>query len=361
LHYSSAPQYCCFFFGASSIRGAIFTRMPQTGNGLFTASFRGALLRWFQQRGRDLPWRRSRDPYAILVSEIMLQQTTVAAVIPYYKEWLRRFPTLRALARAEESQVLHAWQGLGYYARARNLHRCAQIIRFGGRLPADVTQLRSLPGLGRYTAHAIAVFAFDQPLPIVEANTARVLARLLNIRDSIDSASGREKLWSASARLVPKSGARDFQSAMMDLGALVCIAGQPRCGICPIQKFCAAPDPQSLPVKRRRPAMISLAESHVFIQWQNKILLQQCRTRWRGMWKLPRITSPQDDPIYAARFPFTRHQITLRVFRGKMHRRKSGERWFPIRQLEKIPIPSPHRRAISSIIASEVRNAAKSA
>lgn len=300
--------------------------MPPTGNDSSTAAFRRPLLRWFRQHGRDLPWRRSRDPYAILVSEIMLQQTTVSAAVPYYNRWLRRFPTLRLLASVSESDVMHAWQGLGYYSRARNLRRCAQVsVRdFSGQLPRDVSQLRSLPGVGRYTSNAVAVFAFDQPLPIVEANTARVLARLFNIRDSIDSTAGREKLWSASARLVPKLGARHFQSAMMDLGALVCIAGQPRCGICPIKKFCAAPDPQSLPVKRRRPAMISLAESHAFIHRQNRILLQQCRTRSRGMWKLPQITLPRHDPIYVARSPFTHHQVALRVFREKTRRRKSG-------------------------------------
>lgn len=312
---------------------------------------RRALSNWFQKNKRDLPWRRTRDPYAILVSEIMLQQTTVTAAIPYYKNWLRRFPTLRSLARANESQALHAWQGLGYYSRARNLHRSARIcaMRFGARLPEDVTTLRSLPGIGRYTANAVAVFAFDRPLPVVEANTARVLARLFNIRQPIDSSPGREKLWTASARLLPKSGARDFQSAMMDLGALVCVAGKPRCGICPIKKFCAATEPNSLPIKRNRPAIIPLVESHALIARENMILLEQCRSRWRGMWMLPAINSPVVHSIYDARFPFTHHKITLRIFRAKMRPRKVSERWFRLQQLERIPIPSPHRRAISAL------------
>ncbi len=219
-------------------------------------ALRSALAKWFRTNKRDLLWRRTCDPYAILVSEIMLQQTAVATVIPYYTRWLRRFPTLRSLARATESEVLHAWQGLGYYSRARNLHRCAKmsVTGFCASLPTEISELRALPGIGRYTANAVAVFAFDQSLAIVEANTARVLARLFNIRESIDTTGGREKLWNASARLVPKSGTCEFQSAMMDLGALVCTARQPRCGICPIKGFCTAPDPHSLSGETRPPS-----------------------------------------------------------------------------------------------------------
>src|SRR5438874_3126820 len=230
-------------------------------------ALRRALAIWFRKNQRDLPWRRTHDPYAVLVSEIMLQQTNVATVLAYYKRWLRRFPTLSSLARASEEQVLHAWQGLGYYSRARNLHRCAKIsvARFSGKLLSNAAQLRSLPGLGRYTANAIGVFAFEHSLPIVEANTARVLARLYNIEDCIHSTDGREKLWNASTGLVPKRGARNFQSAMMDLGALICVAGQPRCHICPIKNFCAAPQPHLLPNRRARPAVVSLHESHAFI------------------------------------------------------------------------------------------------
>jgi A/G-specific adenine glycosylase len=311
-----------------------------------------SLARWFGQNRRDLPWRRTRDPYSILVSEIMLQQTTVSAVIPYYQKWLQRFPTIGRLARANTSQVLHAWQGLGYYSRARHLHRCARIClaRFSGNLPLDVQELRRLPGIGRYTANAVAVFAFDESLPLVEANTARVLARIFNMREPIDSTSGREKLWNASARLVPESGARDFQSAMMDLGARVCVAGKPRCGICPIKQFCAASDPHSLPMRRRRPAIVSLVESHVLVRRRNMILLEQCPGRWRGMWMLPSAKSRSVGLVYAAKFPFTHHQITLRVFHVPKRSRKIGERWFLLQQLRNIPIPSPHRRALWSLI-----------
>src|SRR5947209_17840849 len=147
------------------------------------SQLRRRLLCWYRKHGRDLPWRRTRDPYPILVSELMLQQTQVATVVPYYKKWLDRFPTFADLASASENDVLHAWQGLGYYARARNLHATAKLVmkRHGRRFPESIAQMRQLPGIGRYTAHAVASFAFNQSVPIVEANTARVLARLFTL------------------------------------------------------------------------------------------------------------------------------------------------------------------------------------
>jgi len=309
---------------------------------------------------RDLPWRRSRDPYAILVSEIMLQQTQATTVVPYYNRWLRRFPTIRSLAATTESDVLHAWQGLGYYARARNLHRCAKMIveKFGGRLPNDPSKLKSLPGIGLYTANAIAVFALDKSLPIVEANTARVLSRLFNIRAPIDSTSGRRKLWELSAKLVPQKSARDFQNAMMDLGALICTAHNPRCQICPVKKFCRARDPASLPRKRRRAAIVPLTESHGLSTMTGAVLLEQCRQRWRGMWILPPLKldgfkpSSLRRPVYVSAFPFTHHRVTLRVFRqpvGEINTR--SQRWFLTDALDVIPIPSPHRRALTALLA----------
>src|SRR5215475_10636152 len=166
-----------------------------------SAKFRRRLLRWYRRHGRDLPWRRTRDPYAILVSEFMLQQTQVATVIPYYNAWLRRFPNFASLARASENDVLRAWQGLGYYARARNLHATARAIvnRHRGQVPREIEEMQQLPGIGKYTAHALASFGFNQPVSIVEANTARVLTRLFNFRKSIDSGSGRKTLWRHAA------------------------------------------------------------------------------------------------------------------------------------------------------------------
>ncbi|HSP46181.1 MAG TPA: A/G-specific adenine glycosylase, partial [Chthoniobacterales bacterium] len=184
-------------------------------------SFRRALLSWYRKNRRDLPWRRTSDPYAILVSEFMLQQTQVATVIPYYREWLRRFPDFAALAGASENDVLHAWQGLGYYARARNLRETAGAVmeKHGGTFPVEVDSIRGLPGIGRYTANALATFAFDRSVPIVEANIARVLSRLVDLQTPIDTSAGRERLWAVAAELLPRRGSSEHNSALMELGA----------------------------------------------------------------------------------------------------------------------------------------------
>jgi A/G-specific adenine glycosylase len=327
-----------------------------------SSALRRALFKWFCHNRRDFPWRQTRDPYAILVSEIMLQQTQAATVVPYYNRWLRLFPTIRLLAATTESDVLHAWQGLGYYARARNLHRCANMIieKFGGRFPNDPNELKSLPGIGRYTANAIAVFAFDKSLPLVEANTARVLSRLFNIRAPIDSTSGRRKLWDASAKLVPAKGARDFQNAMMDLGALVCTARNPRCQICPVKKICRAPEPDALPRKKMTPRIARLTERHAFVVRQTKILLEQSAgQRWRGMWILPSLdidclkqSISRRRPVYISVFPFTYHRVSLQVFRERARQiDKRVQRWFSKAQRDTAPIPSPHRRAINALLA----------
>jgi A/G-specific adenine glycosylase len=320
--------------------------------------FRRSLLHWYRHHGRDLPWRRTRDPYAILVSEFMLQQTQIATVIPYYNEWFRRFPDFASLARASESEVLHAWEGLGYYRRAQNLHAAAKIVqdRHRGIFPSDIALIRDLPGVGRYTANALATFAFDQSVPVVEANITRLLTRIFDYRRPIDSSDGREALWQIASTLIPKSEARVYNSALMDLGALVCRA-QPKCRICPVQKFCRATNPEMLPKKRSRPPLKKLTESHLWIRREARVLLEQSASRWRGMWILPPLharpatRSTSTRPIHLSIFPFTNHRITLKVF-TKQPRRidKQKQRWFSTRQLSFIPIPSPHRRAILDLL-----------
>src|SRR5436309_9991295 len=253
------------------------------------AEFRRALTNWHRRHGRDLPWRGTRDPYAILVSEFMLQQTQVATVIPYYQKWLRTFPNFASLARASENEVLRAWQGLGYYARARNLHATAKTImdRHGGNFPRGIDQMRQLSGIGKYTAHAVASFAFDQSVPIVEANTARVLTRFFNFRESIDSMAGRKTLWQHAASRLPKSGAAMFNSALLDLGALVCVARKPKCDVCPVIAFCCAKNPTEIPVRKSRPETKQLIERHAPTVRRGRMLTDQSRHRWRGMWILP--------------------------------------------------------------------------
>ena len=205
------------------------------------AGFRRNLLRWFGRHGRDLPWRRTRNPYHVIVSEFMLQQTQVSRVQAYYPRFLERYPTIESLAAAPAAMVRESWEGLGYYRRAANLHLLAQrVVRDrGGMIPADPTELRSLPGVGRYTAGAVASFAFERSAPAVDTNVARVLRRAFHPRTS-----GRaldRKVWSTAAHLVPRRGktAWAFNQAIMELGALICTAREARCGKCPVRAACA--------------------------------------------------------------------------------------------------------------------------
>ncbi len=201
---------------------------------------RQLLLHWYRHQGRDLPWRQTRDPYAIWVSEIMLQQTQVKTVLPYYQRWLQEFPTVAALAAAEQQQVLKAWQGLGYYARARNLHRAAQYIHSvrGGQFPQTLAEVLELPGVGRTTAGGILSAAFNLPTPILDGNVKRVLSRLVAL--PVPPRRALTYLWQVSATLLDPQWPRDFNQGLMDLGATLCTPKQPRCDRCPWSTHCQA-------------------------------------------------------------------------------------------------------------------------
>ena len=208
----------------------------------WVAAVRDRLTAWYEEAKRDLPWRANGDPYRILVSEMMLVQTTVTAVIPYFERFLGRFPDVGTLAAADEAEVVKAWEGLGYYRRARQLHAAARMIvhEYGGAIPPEPAAVRALPGVGRYIAGAILSFAFDQPEPIVEANSQRVLARLLAIEEDLKAAATQHRIWQAAGRLVPAVGAGKFNQALMELGALVCTPREPACLVCPLSQLCAA-------------------------------------------------------------------------------------------------------------------------
>lgn len=258
------------------------------------AALREALLRWYGRRRRDLPWRRTRDPYAIWISETMLQQTRVETVIPYYERFLAAFPDARALADAESDAVLSLWQGLGYYGRARNLQRAARALAedFGGCLPDDVAALRSLPGVGRYTAGAIASIAFDRPEPVVDGNVTRVLTRLLGIREDVGTKAVAERLWEEARRLAAGPRPGDLNQALMELGATLCTPRTPRCEACPVAAGCDArrcADAEALPVKGARAAPKRVAAVAAWLERRGRVLAVRRPPTGLlgGLWELP--------------------------------------------------------------------------
>jgi A/G-specific adenine glycosylase len=319
---------------------------------------RAKLATWFRAHGRDLPWRRTADPYAIMVSEFMLQQTQVATVIPFYERWLARFPDFATLASASEAEVLGVWQGLGYYSRARNLHRAAQQVmaEFGGVLPPDPIAIARLPGIGRYTAGAIASFAFDLAVPAIDGNIARVLARLIDSHEPIDTKAGADILWRAAELLLANTGGREHTSALMELGALLCTPAKPQCLLCPVREDCRTTDPDPLPIKKPRQKIVAMREDCAWIVRGRRILLaQQTGARWRGLWKLPELNTPVngDEPLSFLTYPFTHHRVHLSIYRAPAPTRLApNEQWFLSAELADIALTAPHRRAIEHLMKS---------
>ncbi len=252
------------------------------------------LLDWFGRHRRDFPWRRDRDPYHIWVSEVMLQQTTAATVVPYFERFLQAFPTLTDLAAADEQDVLRLWEGLGDYRRARDLLRTARLLAAtpGGRFPNDLSSLQGMPGLGRYTRNAVLSQAFDLRLPILEANSVRVLARLFGRTGDPRRGPEQRWLWSAAEALLPSRRAGDFNQALMELGALVCTPQSPRCGDCPLAKECAARRlglQAVIPARAPSPEPTWLREVAVVVRRGKKVLLLQRPPdgRWASLWEFP--------------------------------------------------------------------------
>jgi A/G-specific adenine glycosylase len=282
------------------------------------AALRHALVEWFRRGHRDMPWRRTKDPYAIWVSEIMLQQTRVDTVRDYYARWMARLPTVRTLAAAPLDEVLALWSGLGYYARARNLHAAAQLCAQDG-VPRDPARLRALPGVGAYTAGAIASIAFDLPEPILDGNVARVLARVFAIDGPSEARKTREALWDLARALVPSDAASDFNQAMMELGAMVCTPRDPACDRCPIRARCRARAEgrqTDLPRKKAsRRAMPTVEQVALVATRGAGVLLgrRPARGLWGGLWEPPCLNSPRDsaDPEEAAARAAARFGLNL--------------------------------------------------
>ncbi len=345
------------------------------------AALRRELLAWYRRNRRDLPWRRCRDPYAIWISETMLQQTRVETVIPYYERFLRRFPDVTALADAALDDVLGEWAGLGYYRRARNLHRAARVVadEHGGALPDSEEGLRALPGVGRYTAGAVASIAFDRPAPIVDGNVARVLARLHGIREDVRGAAVTKRLWEEAEALARGERPGDLNQALMELGATVCTPRAPRCLACPLSAHCdahARGDAAELPVKSRTAGPRPMEAVAVLLERRGRALAVRRPPEGLlgGLWDLPgdelaagerpgpglrraireRVGLAPDRTrrLGSVEHVFTHRRLRLHVFRaeappGRVRRRVfDAHRWLPVERLAELPQSAVMKKAL---------------
>jgi A/G-specific adenine glycosylase len=355
------------------------------------APLRAKLLDWFDANKRDLPWRATangkRDPYFVWVSEIMLQQTTVAAVVPKFNAFVARFPTLAALAAATEQDVLKLWEGLGYYRRARHLHAAAiELMRtHGGELPDDADVWESLPGVGRYVLGAVLSQAFDRQLPIVEANSLRVLSRLFGYRNDPRAGEGKAWVWSAAEAVLPAKRCGDFNQALMELGALVCTPTNPECAKCPLANRCEAKRLNlqgEIPPKAARPEITTVSEVGVVVRDGDRVLVCQrpaTANRWQNMWEVPHaplregedtsagaarvvkeLTGFDADPgaeLLTIRHGVTRYAITLVCVEADLRGGTfapgayAAARWVRPSELTDYPTSSPQRKLMTALAA----------
>jgi A/G-specific adenine glycosylase len=309
-------------------------------------AIRARLSRWYERNRRDLPWRRTRDPYAIWISEIMLQQTRVAAAIPYFERFLARFPDVQTLARASEAEALSLWGGLGYYSRARNLHKAAREVAAQGGFPRDYESLRALPGIGDYTAAAVASIAFQLPYAAVDANVRRVIARLAGEAEADE--------WALAARLLDRRDPGLWNQAMMELGALVCLPRKPCCDACPLAGHCQARArgiQTELPPRRSKPAVIRLKRTLLIVRRRGKILLTPS-SRVAGFWDLPEpfAGAPMGWRI-GPRIGMFRHSILHRQYHfevreGSVERIPRSMRWCAANEPDGIPLSTIAKKAL---------------
>lgn len=342
------------------------------------------LLKWFAGNARDLPWRRTRDPYAIWVSEIMLQQTQVKTVIPYWQRWTKQLPDIASLAAADEDTVIKLWEGLGYYSRGRNLQKAAKRIydELAGRFPRDLAGMLALPGVGRYTAGAICSIAYNQPEPLVDGNVARVLTRLLGIEQSPKDKPVTDRLWSVADELVKHTvtlqkprqrNASDFNQAMMELGALVCTPRNPLCGDCPLKGRCTARKQnkvETIPVLAKRAATTNRRFIGFLIAWRGKVFVQRRPSGEvnAGFWEFPnwqvndaelkpaalakrelKLGQAKFQPLCNINHSITRYRNRLEMIVAEPKRKprlaKLKGEWLPVAKLAELPLTAAHRKA----------------
>ena len=280
-------------------------------------TFAARVIDWQRNHGRHaLPWQHTTDPYRVWLSEIMLQQTQVRTVLGYYERFLIRFPDVTRLAAAPQDDVLALWSGLGYYSRARNLHRCAQTVveRHAGRFPGDSATLATLPGIGRSTAAAIAAFCFGERVAILDGNVKRVLTRALGFRADLASAPAERALWRLAEHLLPDDDIEAYTQGLMDLGATLCVTRAPACLLCPVQQNCVARtdgDPQSYPVKSRKLKRSRREHVWLWLEWRAQVWLQKRDERgvWAGLWSLPEFDSEPAFTDASAQWPGDGHAL----------------------------------------------------
>jgi len=317
------------------------------------------ILSWYQKHKRDLPWRRTRDPYRVWISEIMLQQTRVAAVIPYFERFLRRFPNVEALASAPEQELLAAWAGLGYYSRARNLQRAAQKIRELGGFPREYSSIRSLPGVGDYTAAAIASIAFDLPHAVLDGNVLRVLSRFTGERGNVDSVPVRNRLRSVAERMLDPKRSAQFNQALMEFGALVCLPRQPHCHECPVARQCVAHGmgiQNELPVKSAPKGSARVEKNLLVIERAGKILFWQRpqeNRRLAGFWELPepaQVTGAKlGSSIGQFRHTIVNTNFVCQVFRASLTFVPEGFRWLAKSRIRDVPLSTTAKKALACL------------
>ena len=328
--------------------------------------FQQIVLDWFREEGQSHPWRETQDPWAILVSEIMLQQTTVAAVRAgrRFELFLEEFPDLQTIAAAPEEQLLKAWEGLGYYNRVRNLQKTALAViqDWGGEFPRSAKELETLPGVGPYTAGAIASFAFNEPSPIVDGNIARVLSRIMDDETEIDSTIGKRQLWEWAEQLLDPAHPRLFNSGIMEIGQTYCRPKKPECLQCPVATFCKTRNPEELPKKKKKAAVVLVDEHALLVRKADKILLtREEGARRKGFYRLP-LRSQEEVAdltlIQTSKYAITKHRVTLHLYEvtGAIPGDSSagdvspGESWHSLQEVADLPMPSPIRRALEQAL-----------
>ncbi|HWA82948.1 MAG TPA: A/G-specific adenine glycosylase [Fimbriimonadaceae bacterium] len=314
---------------------------------------REALLAWYDAHKRDLPWRRSRDPYAIWVSEVMLQQTQVATVIPYFERWMRRFPTIKALAEASEPDVLSIWQGLGYYRRCRLLLEGAKWAVEHG-LPQTAAAWIKAPGVGRYTAAAIASISQGEPVAVVDGNVERVFARIDGCE--LSGSALTRAAWKWAELQIPTDRPGDWNQTMMELGATVCKPREPACNACPLAAGCFArrEDAQGrLPVASVKPKAVHVKHTARVNFFAGQFGLEQIPRGewWEGMWRFPAAGNAEGVPIGVVRHSVTHHRIALSVSIAA-DAKTPGLRWYSLEELKHLPMPAPQRRALKLAVES---------